>query len=103
VRHYFIWPDDRVVARAFNWRCDATTSYVSHLFTDPQHRRRGLGRALMLQLLSDCAVQGDRWSILVSSEDGYPLYRNLGYETLGRILIFEPVVFRTRIEVGLAN
>lgn len=92
VRHYFIWHDDRVLARVFNWRCDARTSYVSHLFTDPQHRRRGLGRALMLQLLRDCAVQGDRWSVLVSSEEGYPLYRNLGYETLGRIFIFEPGV-----------
>ncbi len=100
VRHYFIWQDDRVAARAFSWRCDTNTSYVSHLFTDPQHRRRGLGRALMLQLLRDCAAQGDRWSVLVSSEEGYPLYRRLAYETLGRILIFEPAVSPGQNQVG---
>ena len=100
VRHYFIWQDDRVAARAFSWPCDATTAYVSHLFTDPTVRRRGLGRALMLRLLSDCAAQGERWSVLVSSEEGYPLYRNLGYETLGRIFIFEPAVARSRHVVG---
>lgn len=90
VRNYFIWQADRVAARAFCWRCDADTSYVSHLFTDPTLRRRGLGRALMLRLLHDDAAQGVRWSVLVSSEDGHPLYRTLGYDTLGRILIFEP-------------
>ena len=96
VRHYFIWRDDRVAARAFSWRCDATTAYVSHLFTDPAVRRQGLGRALMLRLLHDCAARGERWSVLVSSEDGWPLYRGLGYETLGRIFIFEPAVSRKR-------
>jgi ribosomal protein S18 acetylase RimI-like enzyme len=90
MRHYFILHYDRVAARAFSWRCDAATSYVSHLFTDPTLRRRGLGKSLMLRLLGDCAARGDRWSVLVSSEDGYPLYRSLGYSALGRIFIFEP-------------
>lgn len=90
MRHYFIWQDNRVVARAFTWRCNAETSYVSHLFTDPRYRRRGLGRAIMLRLLRDGAARGERWSVLVSSDEGEPLYRGLGYRTLGRIFIFEP-------------
>ena len=90
MRHYYIWQDERVVARAFSWRCDADTSYVSHVFTNPAYRRRGLGRAIMQRLLEDCAARGERWSVLVASEEGEALYRGLSYETLGRILIFEP-------------
>lgn len=77
-------------ARARAWRYGPAGSYVTHVFTHPDHRRRGLARAVMLRLLHDAAARGERVSALVASEEGDLLYRSLGYARLVRLLVLEP-------------
>lgn len=94
IHSYYIWRGGQVAARAWCWQQDASTSYVSHVFTHPDHRRKGLAQQVVLRLLQDCAVRGEQWSVLASTVAGEPLYRTLGYESLGEILVFAPKMTR---------
>ncbi|OYY89665.1 MAG: hypothetical protein B7Y45_11085 [Sphingomonas sp. 28-66-16] len=46
---------------------------------DPAHRRRGLGRALMLALANQATAAGARAGILTATDMGLGLYRQLGW------------------------
>jgi len=50
------------------------------IVTEPEHRRKGLGRALMLTL--HAARQQPGPELLVATEDGRNLYSTLGWETI---------------------
>lgn len=88
--HYAILRDGRPIARGRNLRLDAAHSYVSRVYTAETHRGQGLARALMARILADDCARGARWSVLTASGMGERLYRRLGYQALGTILIFEP-------------
>lgn len=90
IRHYYITRDGLIAARARSWQPDALCSYVTHVFTHPAYRRRGLARAVMLRLLHDDAAEGIAASLLVASEAGDLLYRSLGYTRLATLLVLEP-------------
>ncbi|WP_404969369.1 GNAT family N-acetyltransferase [Sphingomonas sp. PP-CC-1A-547] len=51
------------------------------IITEPAHRRRGLGRALM-QTLHDARQSANSRELLVATEDGRALYSALGWETI---------------------
>lgn len=51
------------------------------IITDPDHRRRGLGRALMLTL-HDARHNLSATELLVATEDGRTLYSALGWTTI---------------------
>ncbi len=51
--------------------------------TVPEARGQGIGAAVTLAPLADARRQGYRYSVLFSSEMGYPLYRRLGFRELG--------------------
>jgi GNAT superfamily N-acetyltransferase len=51
------------------------------IVTDPAHRRRGLGRALMVALRAAWERTGDP-ELLVATDDGRALYATLGWRTL---------------------
>lgn len=47
--------------------------------TDPDHRRRGLGRAVMAELSRVARADGARRGLLVATADGRALYETLGW------------------------
>lgn len=52
---------------------------IDQVETEPEHRRRGLGR-LVMRSLTDAAVQrGAATGVLVATEDGRALYSSLGW------------------------
>lgn len=51
------------------------------IVTEPEHRRKGLGHALM-QTLHDARRNSDGPELLVATEDGRALYSALGWETI---------------------
>ncbi|MDQ0791764.1 GNAT family N-acetyltransferase [Streptomyces sp. B1I3] len=55
--------------------------------TDPAHRRRGLGRAVMSALAEAAVSQGARTGLLIASEEGQRLYSSLGWQHRADVLI----------------
>ena len=58
----------------------AGTAVFDRVVTDPDHRRRGLGRALMNTLGRAAFDQGAEHGLLVATDDGRGLYERLGWE-----------------------
>jgi ribosomal protein S18 acetylase RimI-like enzyme len=54
---------------------------VYHVATLPAFRRRGLGKALTLAAMQTARERGYASAVLFATPDGYPLYRQLGFET----------------------
>ncbi|MEU8227850.1 GNAT family N-acetyltransferase [Kribbella sp. NPDC048915] len=55
--------------------------------TEPAHRRRGLGSAVMASLVEAAAAKGAKRGILIASIDGLRLYRSLGWKVISDIVI----------------
>ena len=53
---------------------------VLNVYTDPAHRRRGLARRLVEHVLSWSRARGFRRISLHASDEGRPLYEQLGFE-----------------------
>ena len=54
-------------------------AWVVNMFTEPEHRRRGLARQLMETMLAWCTEEGMRFLYLHASDAGRPLYDSLGF------------------------
>lgn len=54
-------------------------AYVVNVYTDLDHRRKGLARALMYAIMSWCRVRSIRSVTLRASDDGRKLYDTLGF------------------------
>lgn len=54
--------------------------------TDPAHRRRGLGSAVMAAMVQAATSKGARRGILIASTDGLRLYRGLGWKVVADIV-----------------
>lgn len=76
------------------------TSWVSNLYVDVSHRRKGVGRALMTTMLSDDACHGVSKSVLLASSSGAKLYPHLGYAEIGALRIFLPPRFSRESELS---
>ncbi len=60
---------------------------ITVVAVDPEHRRQGLGRTVLKQLLVDASSAGARLAILDVAEDNHgalALYGALGFHTIGR-------------------
>lgn len=55
-------------------------AYLLNVYTDPAHRRRGLARRLMDEMLAWCRERGLARVVLHASDDGVALYTSLGFE-----------------------
>ena len=53
--------------------------YATNVYTAPQHRRKGLSKMLLTELLKDAEKRGIKKLWLVASKDGRPLYEKLGF------------------------
>lgn len=61
---------------------------VDRVSTAPTFRRRGLARRVMTALAAHAARQGHRRAVLISSDQGEPLYRSLGYQPVVPVRVF---------------
>ncbi|MFC4913072.1 GNAT family N-acetyltransferase [Actinomadura gamaensis] len=57
-----------------------THAVFDQIATEPAHRRRGLGAAVMSALSSAAAAQGAGTGVLVATTEGRALYRHLGWQ-----------------------
>lgn len=65
---------------------------VFNVYTTPEHRRRGLASKVMSALVADARARGLDLVELNATDEGYPLYRSLGFEDaiLHRPMSIEP-------------
>jgi GNAT superfamily N-acetyltransferase len=55
-------------------------TWVVNMYTEPAHRRQGLARALMQEIVAWCRASGLRSVSLHASDDARALYESLGFE-----------------------
>ncbi|MBZ0301420.1 MAG: GNAT family N-acetyltransferase [Anaerolineae bacterium] len=55
-------------------------AHVVGVYIEPEHRRQGLARQLMLTALAFCRESGLNFVTLQASDFGRPLYESLGFE-----------------------
>ena len=74
--------DGRLVATAMWWPYGKTHASVGMIIVDPRMQGRGLGRALMQQLLH---AARNRTVLLNATQEGLPLYTQLGFVARGQV------------------
>ncbi len=55
------------------------TAYILNVYTEPEHRRRGLARQLIEEIFDWCALHDIPRASLHCSDAGRPLYEQLGF------------------------
>jgi GNAT superfamily N-acetyltransferase len=61
-------------------------AYILNVYTEPEHRRRGLARKVMETILAWCRERDCARVTLHPSDVGEPLYRSLGFERTKEML-----------------
>ena len=61
------------------------TAGISLMATPPQHQRKGMGRALLTQVMGDYRGRGVERFYLSATAAGRPLYASLGFETIAEL------------------
>jgi len=56
------------------------TGVVLNVYTKPEHRRKGYAKKLMTKMIEDAKAQEVSVIELKATEDGYPLYKSIGFE-----------------------
>ena len=56
-------------------------AWVVNMFTEPEHRRRGLARRLMQTIVEWCRAEEMRFLYLHASDEGRPLYESMGFRS----------------------
>jgi ribosomal protein S18 acetylase RimI-like enzyme len=87
----FVVPDTsgRLVAAIVTTEVARGIAHVAQVVVDPQHRRQGLGRALMAAAGDAARQQGARRMTLMTASDNAPalsLYASLGFAPRGQFL-----------------
>jgi GNAT superfamily N-acetyltransferase len=59
--------------------CGDEEAYLLNVYTEPAHRRRGLARRLMDEMLAWCRERGVARVVLHASDEGHALYTSLGF------------------------
>jgi predicted N-acetyltransferase YhbS len=55
-----------------------------------EHRRQGVGAALLEKMLRDVRKEGARAAVLLASHTGALLYPQLGFQRIGQLYIYAP-------------
>ncbi len=92
--------DGEIIAGAGVWLMDwpphmiapgAPRANIVNVYTEPGHRRQGLARQLMHEVLDWCRTNGVGVVILHASKEGRALYESLGFASTNEMrLILEP-------------
>jgi GNAT superfamily N-acetyltransferase len=61
-------------------------AHIVNVYTEPEHRRRGLARKLMQAILDWCQQYRIAVITLAASEDGRPLYESLGFVQMNQMI-----------------
>jgi GNAT superfamily N-acetyltransferase len=88
-RQFVAVEDDQLVGWVRSVNAGDST-WCSNMYVLPSHRRRGIGRALLVHMLKDDCRRGFEQSVLLSSHTGAMLYPRVGYEQIGLLFIFAP-------------
>ena len=56
------------------------TGSVLNVYTKPEHRHKGYAKQLMTMMIEDAKVSGVSVIELKATEDGYRLYKSIGFE-----------------------
>jgi [ribosomal protein S18]-alanine N-acetyltransferase len=78
--------DGNVVGYGCYWRC-IDEAHITNVAVAPEHRRAGIGRRIMIELLNQARDEGLLCSTLevrASNEAAIQLYEKLGYKTVAR-------------------
>ena len=67
-------------------------AFVYNVYTEPVHRRQGLGRLVMDAIHAWCREAGITSMALNASQDGLPLYESMGYAVTASPMMFLPIV-----------
>lgn len=70
---------------------DTRRGYIMNVYVQPEHRRRGLARRLLLTLLEWCRANGLRGLSLHASEAGRSLYTALGFAPSSEMRLLLPL------------
>ncbi len=66
------------------------SSWCRSMYVDRAHRRKGIGKALLAQMLRDDRKYGVKSSVLLASHTGAKLYPTIGYQTIGMLMVYTP-------------
>ena len=81
VETYIAWGDDGAMS-AVTVTPTGNTAGITLMATPPEHQRKGLGRALLTQVITDYRRRGVARFYLSATEAGRPLYASLGFEPI---------------------
>jgi len=81
VETYIAWGDDGPMCTV-SVTPAGNTAGISLMATPPEHQRKGMGRALLTQVIDHCRSRGVERFFLTATEAGRPLYASLGFETI---------------------
>lgn len=73
---------EEIVASGLWWPYGANFATCGMIIVSPEMQGRGIGKQLMARLLAEME---DRSILLNATEEGLPLYRKLGFETVGSV------------------
>lgn len=81
VETWIAWDGDRPMSTV-TVTPTGDTAGITLMATAPEHQRKGMGRALLTQVIDDYRRRGMARFHLGASDAGLPLYENLGFETV---------------------
>lgn len=81
---WIAWADGEPMS-AVTVTASGDTAGISLMATRPERQRRGVGRALLTQVMADYRARGVARFYLTASEAGRPLYASLGFEPIAEL------------------
>ncbi|MFI4933695.1 MAG: GNAT family N-acetyltransferase [Caulobacterales bacterium] len=84
VETYIAWGDEGPMS-AVSVTPTGNTAGISLMATLPEHQCKGMGRALLTQVIDDYRRRGVERFHLGATEAGRPLYASLGFETIAEL------------------
>ncbi|WP_312166524.1 GNAT family N-acetyltransferase [Phenylobacterium sp.] len=87
VETYIAWGDDGPMCTV-SVTPTGDTAGISLMATPPEHQRKGMGRALLSQVIDDFRRRGVTRFHLGATEAGRPLYSSLGFELVADLPVW---------------
>ncbi|MHB8636114.1 MAG: GNAT family N-acetyltransferase [Fimbriimonadaceae bacterium] len=87
LRQYVALDEGEPVAWVRSIVC-GNAAWCSNMYVRSTHRRRGIAKALMARMLADDKLAGLTANVLLASRVGAKLYQEVGYDAIGRLLVF---------------